>query len=369
MPAERALPMSYAGIPAAAIGAFCVTIMILSRAFESYAGAWIAGAIALVFIMVCGSRFERGLLLLLALLSLALGTTLGYLGIRQMLFAAVFMMLARHVPLSPATAIGAYTIGLLIALVRTGEISALFTVGPSVIFLLMASWQVLQQRRNPGSPASGGRARLAVLLLSALILPLLGAGSRTGLVVWLAFGLRLLSIPTLAAGVLGILVISSFPDLHVVERAVNSYDELTNPFPEVGINLRAVEALIFLSWAQTATLREFLFGSLDVIYMPGDFLGFRGDPIYVPHNQVLGLLFQFGIVGFVAIFAYFWKYWSFLKPFPIGRFVMFVYLGVGFIVIHGFVNQDLAIVAGVALWYRQLLLAQEAGLQGAVRGV
>lgn len=358
--ATQTLPAkAYAGIPLAAVGGFCVFAILLTRAMESYAGAWIAGAVAAAFIIGFGRPFERALLLLLAVLSFALGDILAYQGLRQTLFVALFLMFARHIPLSPTMALAGFAAGFLLALVYRGEISVLFTVAPTVILLLVASWQVLERRRAGPADRKPGTASLALLVFIALVLPFVGDGSRSALLVWLAFGLRLLSFPVLIAGSLVIFFAFSIPDLYIIERLTNSYDELTNPFPEDGINLRAVEALIFLSWSQTATIFEFLFGSKDIIYMPGDFLGFDYDPFYIPHNQIIGLIFQFGFVGAIAIAIYFIDYWKFLRPFPIGRFVMFSFLAIGFVVIHGFVNQDLAIVAGVALWYRQKLAGSD----------
>lgn len=340
-------------------GSLLATLILLGRALESYAGAWAAGLLAFAFLLLRGAPAERFLLLLLLALSAALGGELGYLGVRQTLFAAAFIVMARYAPVSPSVALAIYACALLLFFGRTGEFSVLFTVGPSIILLLWAAFFAERQRRL-ARPVAGTGRRVAALALASLALPFVGAGSRTALLVWLVFALRRLSLPILAAGALVLAAALSFPRLEVWDRVANSYDELTNPFPEVGINLRAVELLIFLSWFQTATLSELLFGSRDLIYMPGDFLGFRGDPVYVPHNQVIGIFFQFGAVGSLAILAWFVGYARGMKGFPAGRFVMLAYLAVGFVAIHGLVNQDLAIAAAVLLWLARRLPAPAA---------
>lgn len=354
---ERASRPGWQSVAADGAGSFLAALILLGRAMESYAGAWAAGLLSLAFLLLRGTPAERFLLLLLLALSAALDGELGYLGVRQTLFAAVFIVLARYAPVAPSVALALYASALLLFLGRTGEFSVLFTVGPSIILLLWAAFFAERQRRL-ARPAVGNGGRVALLSLTSLALSFVGAGSRTALFVWLAFALRGVSVPILAAGALGLAAVLSLPGLEVWDRVANSYDELTNPFPEVGINLRAVELLIFVSWFQTATPWEMLFGSRDLIYMPGDFLGFRYDPVYVPHNQFLGLFFQFGAVGLFTIFFWFVGYWRGIKNFHAGRFVMLVYLIVGFLVIHGFVNQDLAIAAAVLLWLARRLPAR-----------
>lgn len=337
----------------AGLGAIAVGAMIFSRAVGSYGGSWAAGVVAILVVMARGSAIERLTLVTLLSLSLMLGGETMYLGIRQTLFVAIFMLLARHAPVAPRPALLCYMGALLIALGLTGEISPLFTVGPAIILLLMAAFLIERDRRVGAVGESNWKVGL--LSLVSLILPFLGPGSRSALLVWGGFSLRRLSLSLVAAGLLGALVISTASDVEVFDRITNSYDELVNPFPETGINLRAVELLIFISWWNDASKSEILFGSKDIIYMPGDFLGFLYDPPYVPHNQLIGIVFQFGIFGLSIILIYMYSYWRSVSDFPLGRFVMMLYIVLGFMVIHGFVNQDISIVSGVLLHYLRRL--------------
>lgn len=339
------------------LGFIAAGAILLFRAAGSYGGAWFAGGLGVAYILAYGRAYERTLLVVLAIISVTLGGEAMYFGIRQVLFIAIFIFFGRYAPISPISAISFYILGLFINIGITGQLSPLFMVGPSIILLISAAYLI---DRKKISQQDYRNTSLKVGLLSAVsfVLPFIGAGSRSALIVWLSFSMRRISISLIVAGVLGALIVSAIPQLEVFDRISNSYQELTDPFPEYGINLRAVEAIIFLSWLQSASISEIIFGSKEIIYMPGDFLGYLYDPPFVPHNQLMGLIFQFGLFGFGIIVAYMVLYWRSISSFPLGRFVILVYLILGFVVVHGFVNQDISIVSSVLLYYLHKLSAE-----------
>jgi hypothetical protein len=128
---------------------------------------------------------------------------------------------------------------------------------------------------------------------------------------------------------------------------MSSLSELTTPIPEdgIGFSMRALEGLIFLSWFDTATVRELLTGSREIIYLPGVLLGKDPDPPFIPHNQLFGLLFQFGIIGLAALAWYLRDLWRHQRGFPPGRYLFFMLLVPGFITSGGFITTDYAILA------------------------
>jgi hypothetical protein len=322
-------------------------LLLASRVVETYAAAWAIGLPALLFLLLAGAATERMVLALLLVLSLLLGGEQGELGLRQTLFLALFMLFARYLVVEIAPALLLYALGFAVSSLLIGMPNTLFLLAPVVLLLLAAS-VVRHRARTQARPLTGPeQARVAALTLVGFVLPFLGSGSRGALFVWVADAIRRLSLPMLLIGALGAAAVLSIPGLLIVDKLANSLDEILSPVSDagLGISMRGIETLVFLGWWETATPAELLFGSPELLYLPGTALGREDDVAFIPHNQLFGLLFQFGLTGLIAIAVYFRFLWRHQAGYRPGRFLLFALMLPGFLVLGGFITTDYAILA------------------------
>jgi len=326
-------------------GSAATAMVMVSRVLESYAAEWLIGAFAAGFLMLRGSNLERGVIVLLLLISLILGGEQLQFGVRQTMFIAMFMLFARYIVVAPLIALALYLLGMVGYRLVQGEISALFVLVPTLVPLLIAA--DLQRRARTRSDGSAGW-KIGALSGAALVFPFVGSGSRTAFFAWIVFALRRITVPMAIVMALGAAVILSIPGLEMAQKLGQSISELTTPVAEEGggVSQRALEGLVFLTWLPTATPLEWLIGSNEAIHLPGDLLNNSNDPPFIPHNQFFGLFFQFGVLGLLAIAAYMRGVWRHMSPFPEARLLFFALLLPGFITSGGFITPDYAVLAG-----------------------
>ncbi len=351
MPIAQTAASRFVGLGWLAATAGLVGTMLLgtTHASESYAGMWLVGLPALPFLLLFGRMVERLTLIGLAAITLTKSGDMLSQGWRQIVFIAVFMLFARYLVVRPLVAVLIFMVGQLIYLQRLGEISAVFSVTPTVA-LLMAAIGIELQARNEGRRLSGWeRAKIGLLSAVSLVFPFIGSGSRTALIAWVAFAIRRMSLGLLLVALMGAIIVSQIPGLLIVSKLQTGISELTNPVPEsgLGISMRAIEGLIFLDWWQDVGWIERLFGSAEMINMPGEMIGRETDPPFVPHNALAGMIFQFGLVGILLIAVYFRALWRHQAAVAPARFLFFILLIPGFIVTGGFVTVDYAVLAAI----------------------
>jgi len=322
-------------------------ILITSTISGTYAGAWIIGTPAILWILLAGTLLERFVLLLLLSLAAVAGGAMWDFGLRQTVFIAMFMLFARYliVPIIPTIVM--FALGLVIHIAIQGVLSELFLLGPTFLLLLKAI-EVQSREKSPDRKLSA-KENVSVSLMAAvaLVIPLQGYGSRTALFVWGAYLLRQITLLLFILGIVGAVIIVQIPGLPIVEKLQDSIGELTQPVPDsgVGFSMRALEGLVFLGWVDTASAGELLFGSNEMIYLPGAVLGKDVDPPFVPHNYLAASLFQFGIVGFLALAAYMASLWRHMSGFIPGRYLFFMLMIPGLITSGGFITTDYAVFA------------------------
>lgn len=349
LPVSRPLLLNNPAL-ATLLGTCGALLIVASRVIETYAVMWLIGAAALVFLLLAGRGIERAVLLLLLALTALLHGDQANFGIRQVVFIALFMVFARYLVVPPGRAVVFFVIGLFANIVVRGELSALFVLAPTVLLLLIAGDRRERLLAENGKLTSAQAWRLGLIQAVSLVFPFLGSGSRGALFVWVVDSIRRVSIPTLLVGGLVLGVVASIPSVPLLNKIGGSFNELVNPAPEEGINMRAIEGLIFVTWIQTATPAEMLLGSDESIYLPGEYLGLERDPPFIPHNQIFGLVFQFGFVGLVAIFFYMVGVWRYMGRFKPGRFLFFSMMLPGFVVLMGFITPDFALIASAVNW-------------------
>ncbi len=334
----------------AAIGGVAGTILIvISRVIDNYAAEWIIGVPAILLLLLIGTRIERTVIVVLLGISVILGGDQMHYGFRQVVFMAVFMLFARYLVVGPLTVITLYLLGLVGWWLLQGEVSALFVVIPTIVPLLIAAAMRHAAVREHGRLQPGQSWRIMALSAVAFVFPWVGSGSRTAFFVWVVAAARRITIGMAIVGIIGAVAILSLPGLKMAEKIGGSIDELTTPVAEEGgaVSQRAIEGLIFITWLPTASVSELLIGSRETLYLPGDVLGRDSDPPFIPHNQLFGLVFQFGFIGLALVVWYLLDVWRHMRPFPEGRFLFFMLLIPGFITSGGFITPDFAVLAAV----------------------
>lgn len=345
--------MDVRGIPAdekrrwlipAPVGILCLVLLLLGRLYLSYAPFWILGMAAVVFIAVVGSPVERATLFAFVLLALLSGGQLTSNGLRAACFFALLMVMARYARLNPYVHLVAQAAMMLVSLKLETQSIASFAFAPSILLLLLTS-------RIPAAASRVGALKVAALSALSLVFAGLGFGSRSALFVWLlAVGYRSTKI------VIGFLLVlipiaMLLPDLPVLAKLLNSFSEVSSVAEDSGaINLRGIETLIFLDYAAEASWRELLAGSTRLVFIPGEILGSPDDPLYLPHNQLLGLFFQFGSLGLLAFATYVWhlaRYYALNRE---CRFLLFCLLPSFMLFKHGFLDSDFALIMASVNW-------------------
>ena len=316
------------------------------------------GCFGCLVVLLIGSWQERLLIGTLTLLALAAGGDQTYIGIRSMVFAAAYVLLARHVKLNPWLLVAGELAGMVLAALAGGAFE-LFLIAPSTMMLILA---LDAFRRHPGhSP----RWAYPFVILSA-ILPLLGSGSRSSLLLWLLGNVRRLSLRRIAGlgALLAVLVplVLAVPNIPLVGKLQKSVDELGSPVDlDTGaFNQRGVENLMFLTWAATADTREVLMGSTEALFIPHEWLGQETDPRYIPHNQIFGWMFQYGLIGWVVLLIYVVNLYRRFRGDDLCRFFLIAMLIVGFALVGGFISPDFALLACSLNWLRARHLAEQA---------
>lgn len=328
----------------APVGILCLVLLLVGRLYESYAPFWILGMAAVVFITVVGSLVERATLVAFGLLALLPGGNLTDNGLRIACFLALLMVMARYGRLNPYLHLVAQVTMILVADKLETQSIASFAFAPSILMLLLAL-------RIPASARWVGTLKVVALSLLSLVFSGLGFGSRSALIVW---GLTVWRRSTkIALGFLLMLISVALlmPDLPVVAKLLNSSAEVSVAVEDSGtINLRGIETLIFLDYASEASWRELLAGSTREVFIPGSIFGSLDDVLYLPHNQLMGLFFQFGLLGLLSFSVYVWhlaRYYALNREL---RFLLFCLLPAFMLFKHGFLDSDFALIMASINW-------------------
>ena len=333
-----------------------VVAMLTSWLLGRLAVSWAVGAVGAVFILVRGRRDERLVVIGLVLLSLIAGGEQTTLGLRGVLFASTFIVVARYVEINAWMHLAAQLVALTIALASGSETGEIFLFGPSILCLIVATEEL---RNVPARPGSGRRLLAAALNLGALALPGVGYGSRSALFAWVMVNARKLKLIYLIAlgglALLAVPIVLSLRDVPVIEKLGNSVTELSEPIdPETGgVSQRAYENLLFVGYVAVADTREMLLGSTLPIYLDGEPLGQDKDVHFIPHNQIFGTIFQFGFVGTLLILYYLIRLVGYFNADPFCSFLLVILLLSGFILKAGFYDGNLALLAGTLNWVRR----------------
>lgn len=343
-----------------------VVLLLASRVGGNYATTWLIGSLAVLFIAIVGRAHERLVLFGLVLLALRLGGDQAYLGLRHVLFVAQFMLFARYLVLSPALLFVMQSAVLVGVAATRGEGFELFLFTPAVMLLLIAAEIERKARQRDGRIGLLTSWRAAFVNLVSLGISTLGLGSRSALFVWLGANAVRLRISSIVVVVIVAAVVWSVPGIPMIEKLKDSVVELTQPINEAtgGASQRAIEGLIFVSWLLTASPVEILGGAASASYIPGELLAKDDDVRFVPHNQVFGLLYQFGILGCLLVVYYLRRLYVHLRPNRTASYMMLLLLLPCFLFKHGFLDTDLAMIFAVLNWMRFRGVAQLNGSWG-----
>lgn len=322
----------------------CLVLLLLGRLYLSYAPFWILGMAAVLFITVVGSLVERTTLVVFVLLALLPGGQLTDNGLRTACFLALLMVMARYSKLNPYVHLMAQTAMIFAAVNLEAQSIASFAFAPSILLLLLAS-------RIPFAAGRVGSLKVTILYSLSLVFAVLGFGSRSALLVW-SLTIWRRSAKMVVGFVLVLMPVTLLmPDLPVVDKLLNSFSEISSASEDSGaINLRGIETLIFLDYAFEASWRELLAGSSREVFIPGFIFESLDDLLYLPHNQLLGLFFQFGLLGLLAFAGYVWhlaRYYSFNHE---CRFFLFCLLPSFMLFKHGFLDSDFALLLASVNW-------------------
>jgi hypothetical protein len=351
--------------PLAGVWPAVIVVAVLgSRLAGRLWGNWAIGALGGLFILLRGQFVERALLLFLIFLSVFAGGEQIALGLRGVLFISMFMVLARYVEINPWLLLIAQLFGLAISMFNDiGILFELFVFAPSMLFIIL-SVEIL--RENVKKQNIVKRILAFVFTIIALAIPSLGGGSRSALFVWSAVNIRRLRFIYIIA--LGGVVVAAIPvlvalkDLQVVQKLGNSITEIAEPIdPETGgVSQRAIENLLFLDYIISASDVEVLFGSTRTILLDGAPLGQDKDVQFVPHNQIFGMIFQFGVLGFGFFLYYVYGLLKYFSADPFCAFFLAMLLLPGFLLKGGVYDGDLALLAASLNWVRRRHLTRTA---------
>jgi hypothetical protein len=323
-----------------------VAALLIGRLFASYTPFWILGLASVIWIALKGNRTERYTLIMLFFLALLPGDQQMILGLRACVFLSMLMVFARycqlniyiHLLLQMAMMLATYDVGL--------QGLASFAFAPSVLLLIIAA-------RHSQTGSTLARAFVGIYIFLSLAISSIGFGSRSALFVWLISMLRRHRYFLLLLSFIAIPTLSLFSEMPVVSKLTNSLSEITSPLEESGaINFRAIENLVFLDYISSATLPEFLFGSSKPIFLPGELVESLDDPIYIPHNQLMGLLFQFGLIGVVILGWYARSLFTYFRNHSDAVFFFLVLLPPFMMFKHGFLDSDFAMLLASLNWIR-----------------
>lgn len=328
---------------------------------------WAIGVIGAIFLLLKGRGDERLLLIGLTLLALVAGGEQTGIGLRGVLFISTFVALARYVKLNLWVHLGLQSFGL--AFAAYGESDAaieVFLFGPSILLLILATEIV---RSANGAPSFGRQAVAQLFNLASLAISGIGYGSRSALFLWAAVNARRLKLVYLIAfggALLALVPVAiALQDLPIVQKLGNSVGELAKPIDEEtgAVSQRGYENLLFLAYISAASPREILLGSTTAIFLDGGPLGQEDDVHFIPHNQIFGIMFQYGLVGSFLLLFYLTGLVKYFNADPFCSFVMVLLLLAGFILKAGFYDGNLALMAATLNWIRSQHLRRQSAIQ------
>jgi hypothetical protein len=326
------------------IGLLCLFLLLLGRAYESYAAFWWLGACAFVFILLFGTVIERLVIITFLFLSLIAPDELMKNDFRTTAFLSFTMAFGRYGLINPYLNIAAQIIAMQISLVLETQSIEAFAFAPSVIFLMIAS------RITKGSGLKND-VKYFILVLMSLLFAIIGYGSRSALIIWLLSMLkrsRVMFIIFLLALSLAFYVSLDIP---VINKINDSISELTLEMGDSGaLNLRATELAIFSEYISVASYTEILSGSTRLVYLPSEILGTYEDLLYLPHNQILGLFFQFGVLGLLLFVTYSIQLVRYFSKDKECAYLLMSMLPVFMLFKHGFLDSDLALILASLNW-------------------
>ncbi len=335
------------------IGIIVAALLLLERYCWSYAVSWIAGALAAGILLVRGGAWDRITLGGLFVLAMLAGGTQTELGLRYCVFFALFAVCARHLRLDP-TAHLALQMAFGVLSVWSGTVNVeRYVFGTSLLLLLRAVLRTRPEARF----VLRERLRTASLIIASLAVALIGFGSRSAVLVWLTVSARrrarliaALAI-IVAVGALVLPAAASIANLPTLRKLQGSASELLTPTADAGqVNMRALEFELYMRYAPKASIREHLLGSRTPILVPGEPLGYDVDARYIPHNQVLGLLYQFGAVGLLLVGHYVFCMLRRYRQHPVAGSFFLALLLPFFLFKHGFLDTDFALLCASLNW-------------------
>lgn len=332
------------------------TALLVERYLMSYAASWILGLVSVCFLVLRHDVKSLLAILGLSVLSLLAPAELREISFRYVIFLALYLFVGNHTALDPRAHLGLQVFFAILSLFSMGVAPERFFFGTSVMLLMLGMMNPQSSGISKNSRAV--RVRKYFFLASSLLVAVVGFGSRSALIVWLLSQRKKAIWLLPIAGILGVLIaFSPLISLPFVQKIITSMEELSNPFSENSgaFNLRAYELQLFIGSLKREWVGELLVGSNFPLYLPGEY--YSGDPNqkvpFIPHNQIVGIFYQFGLFGILIVIMVLHHSFRVLKKNTLARMIFFALLFPVFLFKHGFIDTDFALIVSSLNWLRR----------------
>jgi hypothetical protein len=326
---------------------FFIIGFLTERFFYTYSFSYFAALLALGALAVRPSY--RDVLAITALFTIALISDLGLIRIevRYLAFFILFLTAARRLSFNPWLFFLMQAFFLLLSFFSSEVATERFIFGTSASALILLLYLQNQEK------GIWQKIFVNVLSLTSLLIPFLGYGSRSALVLWLVVNWRVTAL-FLPVAIISVPIFLNEMNINlpVIEKAVSTMSELFEEQSVYGaFSLRAFENIFFLEWFTTASPWELALGSGYEATMPGDIVGDQYSEFsYIPHAFAFGVVFQLGVLGLIVLAWWMYVFFRYREYQLNVVLLASTLLVLGFIVKHGFFDTDL-VMAFAALNY------------------
>jgi len=323
----------------------------------TYVASWVVGVISIVFLVWRRDVTSLFAILVLGALSLLAPPELTPTGFRYIVFLSIYLVLANHLTLDPKVHVCLQGVFLGLSFLSADATFERFSFGTSVMLLMVG-----MTKMHPGESSNVARierAKGALFIVISLAVSVIGYGSRSALFVWLFAQIREKIWPLALVSVMGMGVVMFSPlgDSPFMRKLGSSFVELSEPtsLHSGEFNLRAYELALFYGLVERETIGELLAGSDSALFLPSEYFSedANGNVPYIPHNQIAGILYQFGLIGLITVVVMFWRTFNSFKRNKFSRSLFLALLLPFFLFKHGFLDTDLALIVSSLNWLRK----------------
>ena len=188
------------------------------------------------------------------------------------------------------------------------------------------------------------RRKRTYLFLAALLSTVIGAGSRVAMGIVLTRATKKFILMSSLVLLFGS---NTLINLEAVKKLDNSFSEITQETSDSGlINQRAIENMESFAIFNSFTSREWFFGRGQGFRLKTPFLPELDVP-FIPHNQVLGILIDFGLIGLVLNLILVIRFFNLDKA----KVWLIMVVGLFFLFKHGWYDVDMGL--SIALLSRE----------------